>query len=349
MTDTPKFTIILSGYQTAPYLPKALDSIARQTFTDFEAICYVEESTDNSLEICRELASKDARFKVVSAPKSGAVATTRNYGIGHAAGEYMVAVDGDDWIAEDMLENLASKLASTGPVDVLAFVAVSTADEDVDMKTAPRLTNFRPSDENGVFSGVDAIRRAGRNGGQMRNYTWLNAYRTEFLRESGIRQSDGLLMEDMESTPRIWFAAKRFAYLDKVLYVYRRRPNSITTESSARLVSHLAQQVRSLVAFAAAQAIPADILSIWSNQWLSVLYWFMFHPVSSRKIADSDRKEALAILFKDNGKAAFRRLAVRASLPKRIALPLVFLAAAGIQFPAKFFFRRLYYPLLSIR
>lgn len=349
MTNNPRFSVVLAGYQTAPYLPKALDSVARQSFTDFEVICYVEESTDDSLAICRARAQTDARFKVVSAPKSGAVATTRNYGIDHATGEYLVVLDGDDWIAEDMLSKLATKLDTVGNVDVLAFAAVTTTSNDVDFKTAPRLTNFRPSDANDVFPGLEAIRRAGRNGGQMHNFTPLNAYRIEFLRKSGIRQTDGLLMEDLESTPRIWFAAKKFAYLDESLYVYRRRPNSLTTESSARLVTHLAQQVRSLVAFATAHSVPADILSIWSNQWLSVLYWFMYHPVSSRKFYDSDRKQALQILFKNNGKKALGHLASRASLPKRIAFPLVRLAATGFQFPAKFFFRRLYYPVLSMR
>ena len=65
---SPLFTIVLAGYQTEPYLPKALASIASQTFADFEALCYVEQSTDNSLEICREMAARDPRFKVATAP-----------------------------------------------------------------------------------------------------------------------------------------------------------------------------------------------------------------------------------------------------------------------------------------
>ena len=62
-----KYTIILAGYQTEPYLLKALESIQNQTFSDFEAICYVEESQDSSLAICQKFAEHDSRFKVVSA------------------------------------------------------------------------------------------------------------------------------------------------------------------------------------------------------------------------------------------------------------------------------------------
>ena len=237
----PLFTVVLSGYQTEPYLQKALDSVANQTFRDFEVICYVEESTDRSLEICRAMAERDPRFKVASGPKSGAVATTRNYGIDHASGTYLAAIDGDDWLMPDMLEKLAAKLEKTGMVDVLTFAAVSTDREDADPDHAKRFSNFRKADdEDGVFSGLDAIRRSGQNGGAIHNFTWLSVYRVEFLREHRLYQSDGLLMEDYEWNPRVWFFAKRVAFLDRSLYVYRRRPGSLTTEASPRIVMDLA-------------------------------------------------------------------------------------------------------------
>ena len=349
MSTAPRFTVVIAGYQTAPYLPKALDSVKGQSFTDFEALCYVEKSTDDSLDICRRYAAADPRFKVAEGEKSGAVATTRNYGIDHAAGEYLVVLDGDDWLVTDMLEKLDAKLRETGDVDVLAFGAVTTDTEDADLRKLQKLTNFRPADTQGTFSGIDAIRRAGRNGGNFRNYTWLNIYRTAFLRENRLYQSDGLMMEDFEHTPRVWFRAERIAYLDEVFYFYRRRPGSLTTQSSPRLILDLAHQTASLMDFAAHNDIPDDVMRIWSNQWLAVLYWFMFHPVSSRKISDADRRAALQVLFAGEGRRRFKKLAARASFPRRLARPLVSWAAGGWQFPAKFYFRKLYYPLTERR
>ncbi|MBQ7208824.1 MAG: glycosyltransferase [Lentisphaeria bacterium] len=348
MSAGPKFTVVLSGYRTEPYLPRALKSIAEQTFTDFEAICYVEESPDGSLALCQEQAEKDPRFKVVSAPKSGAVATTRNYAIDHAQGEYLLALDGDDWLDIRQLEGLEKKLRETGPLDVLAFAAVTVRDDETDLAGKVRLTNFRPQDAEGVFTGREALRRAGR-GGQFRSYVWLSAYRTAFLRENRLYQSDGLLMEDFEWTPRVWFAAERFAYLDEVFYVYRRRGNSLTTESSSRLLFDLVKQVRSLLDFSRRTQLPEDIARIWSDQWISTLLWFMFHPVSSRKIGNRDRQKALAELFSPPGKEQFLKLAARTSPPKRLAVPLLRLAAAGIVLPANLYFRLLYYPLTGLR
>ena len=347
MTQSPLFTVVLSGYQTEPYLQKALDSIANQTFRVFEAICYVEESTDRSLEICRAMAERDPRFKVATGPKSGAVATTRNYGIDHASGKYLVVIDGDDWLVPNMLEELAGKLGETGEVDVLAFAATSTKNDSIDWNHAKPFSNFRESDEEEVFSGADAIRRSGRKSGAIQEYTWLSIYRVAFLREKRLYQSDGLLMEDYEWNPRVWFFAQRFAYLNQPLYVYRRRSGSLTTEASSRIIFDLAKQFRSLSTFAESNAVPVDILSIFSNQWISVLFWFMFHPVSSRKITDEDRRNALNILFSGNGRERFLYHLSHASWQKRLTRPFVLLAAKGFQLPAKVFFRKLYYPLIE--
>lgn len=350
MQDSPTFTIILSGYQTEPYLPQALESVRNQTFSDFEAICYVEDSTDRSLELCQAVAEKDSRFKVVSAPKSGAVATTRNYAIDHAEGKYLAVLDGDDWVSVHLLEELHEKLEECGELDVIAFGALTVPDGVTDLSSAKRLTNFRPEDAETVFSGVEALFRAGRSGGQFHSYTCLCAYRTAFLRENGLYQTDGKVMEDFQWTPRVWFKAERFGYIDEDLYIYRRRENSLTTERSSRLLRDLATQLRTLLDFVSHTEVPEDLKRIWSEQWLSVFYWFLFHPVTSRKFSDGDRRKALESLFAPPGLEEFRLLAQRASLPKRLALPLLRLAAStGLVLPAKLYFRALYYPLSSLR
>ena len=345
--NTPFFTLILAGYQTEPYLQKMLNSIENQTFRDFEVICYVEESTDRSLEICQAMAERDSRFKVATGPKSGAAGTTRNYGIKHASGKYLVILDGDDWMLPNMLDELALTIEKTGEVDILAFAAVSTQSETVDWEHAKRFSNFRKEDEEDVFSGLEAIRRSGRNGGAIHCFSWLRIYRVAFLREHRLYQTEGLLMEDCEWLPRVWFFAKRFAYLDQVLYVYRRRPGSLTTEVSPRLTIDLARQFLSIVSFSEKHMIPDDILSIWSNQWISLIFWFLFYPVSSAKVSDADRKQALAILFSEDGRTPFLNFLSRNSRPKRLAYPLILLAAKGIFFPAKIYFRWFYYPMIE--
>jgi hypothetical protein len=114
-------------------------------------------------------------------------------------------------------------------------------------------------------------------------------------------------------------------------------------------VSHLAEHFNTLAQFASECRPPQDIMAIWSNQWLSVLYWFLFHPVTSRKVSDRDRREAIRALFAGGGESGFRAIAAHATKPKRIAAKFLLLAAHGWVLPAKIFFWCLYYPLAARR
>ena len=347
----PLFSIILAGYQTEPYLQKALDSVAAQTFSDFEAICYVEECTDKSLEICRAMAERDPRFIVATGPKSGSGGASRNYGINHASGDYVVFLDGDDWITDTMLETLAGKLEQTGPLDILAFSCVIVQSENTDLSTATKLSNFTEKDTDKTFSGQDAIRRANRPERVFQGYSWLNVCRVSFLRKYGLYQKDALL-EDFEWTTRAWFYAEKMVYMDESLYFYRNRPQSLTTESNSRiqiLLDISGKIMPSLFEFACTESVPEDILSIWGNLWLSMLYWYMFHPITSKNTSDEDRKRALDSLLSGKGREHYLQLLPHVSFPKRFAAPFFLLAAKGFQLPAKVYFRMLYYPLIARR
>ena len=349
METQHRFTVVLLGYQSAQYLPKALDSIAKQTFRDFDVMCIVEESTDNSLSLCRDWAARNASVKLISLPKSGSGSCSRNYAINHAKGKYLVFLDGDDWIVDNMLEQLNQKLRYTGDVDILAFAAVTTQHDHVDIERSPFITNFAPSDCASTFTGQEAIRKTRKNGGRFYGYTPINIYRTRFLRDNKLFQKPGVIFEDAEWMTRTWYFAKSFAYLHVKLYVYRRNAKSVMSESSSRSIFNLIDNMSSVIRFARAESVPLDIVAIWANQWTSLLYWFLFSPMSSRKISDKDRKDALSILFCSTDKEQLKKFIAMASRPKRMAAPLLFLAAHGWMLPAKIFFRWLYYPLVMRR
>lgn len=102
----PFFSIIIPVYNVAPYLRECLDSVLAQTFTDWEAICVDDGSTDDSGAILDEYAAKDNRFRVFHQPNAG-VSAVRNYGLRIANGDWLCAVDADDWISEDFLMDFA--------------------------------------------------------------------------------------------------------------------------------------------------------------------------------------------------------------------------------------------------
>lgn len=102
----PLFSIVVPIYGVEAYLPKCLDSILSQSFIYFEAILVDDGSKDSCPQICDEYATKDDRIKVVHKVNGGLV-SARQAGVKVASGEYIVCVDGDDWIGSEYLRLFA--------------------------------------------------------------------------------------------------------------------------------------------------------------------------------------------------------------------------------------------------
>ena len=109
--DSPKISVIVPVYNVEQYLPRCIDSILAQTFTDFELLLIDDGSTDNSGKICDEYAFKNNRIRVFH-KENGGVASARQLGIDKAQGEYSIHVDSDDWVDENMLEEMYNKVLS---------------------------------------------------------------------------------------------------------------------------------------------------------------------------------------------------------------------------------------------
>lgn len=97
----PFLSIIVPIYKVEEYLPKCIDSIIGQTFSDIEAILVDDGGNDNCPDICDEYAKRDKRIKVIH-KENGGLVSARKAGIKAAAGEYAAFVDGDDSIAQGM-------------------------------------------------------------------------------------------------------------------------------------------------------------------------------------------------------------------------------------------------------
>jgi len=100
---SPFFSIIIPVYNVAPYLRECLDSVIAQTFTDWEAICVDDGSTDGSGAILDEYAAKDKRFRVIHQKNAG-VSAARNAALDIASGKWFLFLDGDDVLRNDGLE-----------------------------------------------------------------------------------------------------------------------------------------------------------------------------------------------------------------------------------------------------
>ena len=108
----PKVSVIVPVYNTEKYLPRCIESILAQTFTDFELILVNDGSTDKSGKICDEYAKKDSRIVVIH-KENGGVSSARNKGIEISQGELISFIDADDWITPLYLSDLITDITSS--------------------------------------------------------------------------------------------------------------------------------------------------------------------------------------------------------------------------------------------
>jgi glycosyltransferase involved in cell wall biosynthesis len=115
----PKISIIIPVYNVEKYLSRCLNSVLKQTFNDWEAICINDESPDNCCKILDQFAKKDSRFKIITQKNQG-VSISRNNGLKEAKGDYIYFLDSDDAMHPQLLD-ITYNLAKQKNADWVCF------------------------------------------------------------------------------------------------------------------------------------------------------------------------------------------------------------------------------------
>ena len=137
----PKFSIIIPVYNVAPYLRECLDSVLAQTYTDWEAICVDDGSTDDSGAILDEYAAKNRQIKTIHQRNQG-VSAARNNAIDMATGEWFLFLDPDDAVDVDWIVVYSNAIREG--VDI---VRIGTVDWFGDVAEIQANVNRRPDAE----------------------------------------------------------------------------------------------------------------------------------------------------------------------------------------------------------
>lgn len=212
----PEISIIVPCYKVENYIEKCVDSILDQTFRDFELILVDDGSPDNCPAICDRYAAQDPRVKVIH-KTNGGLSDARNYGLNIAEGRYIGFVDSDDWIAGDMFESLYQAIRSQD-----ADIAVCCHYEVSD-GVFNRINSFDGFPV--VLDNVKAMSELLIDQ-RIQNLAWDKLYRRELFR--GVAYPVGVAFEDIPTTYKLFMKAEKIAIVDKPLYYYLKRTESIS-------------------------------------------------------------------------------------------------------------------------
>ncbi len=175
MTDKPKVSIIVPIYRVEKYLRKCLDSIAIQTYRDFECVMVNDGSPDGCEEICKEFVLKDARFKLIC-KENGGISSARNVGLDVAKGEYIAFVDSDDYVEPAYLETLVNCIYSAD-IGMVSFVE-HTEENSIAVESNGATYELSIDEVVGKLSG----------------YVWQRLFKSRIIKDNGLRFDETLYM-----------------------------------------------------------------------------------------------------------------------------------------------------------
>lgn len=118
MVTKRRFSVIISAYNVEAYIERAINSVLKQNFEDYELIVVEDKSTDNTLE---NIMKYEGKIKIIKNEKNRGLGAVRNIGIENATGEYIVHLDGDDTLYNDSTLKDIDKVIGTNTPDIVFF------------------------------------------------------------------------------------------------------------------------------------------------------------------------------------------------------------------------------------
>lgn len=130
------FSIIVPAYNSATFIKKCIDSVLKQTYSEFELVLVDDGSKDDTFNICKSYAGSDSRVKVLHKANGGHT-SARNEGLKSAKGEYVLFLDSDDWIATDVLEICQAEIVQNNCPDIIIYQIYNTLTKECFINNIP--------------------------------------------------------------------------------------------------------------------------------------------------------------------------------------------------------------------
>lgn len=213
-----KVSVIVPVYNIKQYLPKCIDSIRNQTMKDIEIILVDDGSTDGSAEMCDQYTSEDPRIRVLHKENEG-LSAARNDGIQMARADYIMFVDGDDWVEPGFCE-LPYQAAIEHNVEVVCFRYTTILDNGKRDESNPQEDCFLAKSDIPILQRLEA---------------WSKLYHRKLFED--ILFPVRRVYEDIATTHRLLQSANGIYIINQILYYYRKhRLNSITETAAPQYI-----------------------------------------------------------------------------------------------------------------
>lgn len=216
---TIALSIIIPAYNVENFIVPCLDSIlsALNGYENYEIIVVEDCSTDRTRKILLELADNYKNLKLLLNEKNLGVSASRNKGLKNSQGFYVTFVDSDDLLSFGILSE-SINFAINKNVDIIEFNFFQFA-KDSDIGEYLYSGYIKNAQKQNLEITSDIFKYA-------KGFPWGKIYKRQLFEQ--VRFPEGIYWEDAIITNVIFRLAKNYLFFDRVGYLYRSNPNSIS-------------------------------------------------------------------------------------------------------------------------
>lgn len=216
-------SVVVPAYNVEKFLPKCIDSLLGQTHNNLDIIIVDDGSTDKTGEIADQYAEKYDNIRCIH-KENGGLSDTRNAGLKHAKGEYVVFFDSDDWVENNVIEeNLQCMIQNNVEVVVWGYYTDFSNDNGEVVKSV-RVTSkdilCQKNQNPEVFLNENVLGLVG--------YAWNKMYSMKLLKKNRFVFTKGLsLVEDIVFNVPVLIAAEK-VYFNGSAYTHYMQRGRVT-------------------------------------------------------------------------------------------------------------------------
>lgn len=220
-----KVSVIVPVYNSSAYLEACVQSIASQSYQNLEILLIDDGSTDSSAILATKLSKQDPRVKVFEKTINTGRSATRNFGLDHASGEYVVFVDSDDELVPNAITRMIKKIKIDGSDGVVGSIVVEYEAH----------SELKDSDDSYYKIKFNAHKKV--TDDLLFNFHASSCgvlFKTEKIRNLALRYPEGLNYEDAYFHWVYFSQCLTISFLSTPVYKYIRRPVSIMSQTFER-------------------------------------------------------------------------------------------------------------------
>lgn len=221
------FSVVIPVYNIKEYISVCLDSIIIQHYEKLQIILIDDGSTDGSSMICDDYANRDKRITVIH-KKNGGVVSARLEGIRQATMDYIVCIDGDDWIEQDYFSSLSNCISQSMPEIICCGYKKNGETNSANPMPYPSKVYNRDEMEKIILPSIICDVE----GKIFPQHLWAKAFRNTSKNTELFNIDERIYMgEDSAIIIPMIIQANSLAVIDDTKYCYRYNPNSLTKKN----------------------------------------------------------------------------------------------------------------------